>query len=109
MARVGLFLLGPTGLALLAVLTIAINWRDIKTTVKAFVQKVKDYNQAILDATGISALIDLFSTGTEDVDDFTAMPSEIKVSAISTDGSILVDQRDDNVFGSDEVAERLPC
>jgi hypothetical protein len=74
MVRVGAFLLGPVGLALLAVLVVAINWKDIKVTVSAFVQKVKDYVQAMMDVTGISALIDVFSTGTEDVDDFAAVP-----------------------------------
>ena len=101
MVTVGRFLLGPVGLALMAVLIIAINWPSVKKSVKAFLEAVKDYVQAILNASGINALIDFFSTETDDVDDFADMPGTEEVP-------IEDDMVGDAQFEQLETAEPIP-
>ena len=101
MVTVGRFLLGPVGLALMAVLIIAINWPSVKKSVKAFLEAVKDYVQAILNASGINALIDFFSTEMDDVDDFAGMTGTEEVP-------IEDDMVGDAQFEQLETAEPIP-
>ena len=55
---VGAFFLSPVGIALLAVIVVAINWRKIKATIRKAIKGIKTWGKWLLTTIGLGFLVD---------------------------------------------------
>ena len=134
---IGAFFLSPAGIALLAVLVVAINWRKIKATIRKAIKSIKVWGKWILTTIGLGFLVDTSVDHLADEDDpspdmgmddtigeedvgrassnygilkmLDAYEEEVPLNIIIRTGADELSevQRDDNVFGSDEEADKF--